>query len=163
MDVLKIVLKMSLHYVFRHPDFVPLVNNFSSPDSIPHTPSKITKSNRFNAIAVKSWVMYSLLMKRELLVQSQDTKKIMLDWTKLLQELHDELGEREICCSSDGNYMSFSFFFSFLKNDFFFLLDVFLYHLLENFFETDRKLFRKDIYQCYHCIYGVHLGVNREK
>ncbi|CAO3660434.1 unnamed protein product [Rhizopus stolonifer] len=141
MDVLRIVLKMSLHYVFRHPDFVPLVNNFSSPDSIPHTPSKITKSNRFNAIAVKSWVMYSLLMKRELSVQNQDTKKIMLDWTKLLQELHDELGEREICCSSD---------------------DVFLYHLLENFFETDRKLFRKDIYQCYHCIYGVHLGTDTD-
>ncbi|KAI9264814.1 hypothetical protein BY458DRAFT_513660 [Sporodiniella umbellata] len=140
-DVLKTIMKMTLYYVFRHPDFVPLVNNFSSPDSVPHTPSKITKSNRFNAIAVKSWVMFSILMKRELVLCGQGGNSKLFDWTKLLQELHDELGEREICCTSN---------------------DVFLHHLLLNLFETDSTLFRKDIYQCYHCIYGVHLGAETD-
>ncbi|KAG1031933.1 hypothetical protein G6F25_011708 [Rhizopus arrhizus] len=101
-DILTIVLRMTVYYIFRHPDFVPLVNNFSSPDSIPHTPSRITKANRFNAIVIKSWIIHSHLIKRELRAQTRKTQKIMFDWVKLLQEFHDELGEREICCTSNG-------------------------------------------------------------
>lgn len=39
-------------------------------------------------------------------------------------------------------------------------VDAFLHHLLDCLIETDSQAFRKDIYQCYHCIYGVHLGVS---
>ncbi|CEI91811.1 hypothetical protein RMCBS344292_06089 [Rhizopus microsporus] len=137
MDGLSVLKRMTLFYIFRHPDFVPLVNNFSSPDSIPHTPSRTTKSNRFNSIVVKSWVISSHIIKQVLASQVQDTHSIKFSWVKLLQELHDELGEREICCVANN---------------------AFLHHLLDCLIETDSQAFRKDIYQCYHCIYGVHLG-----
>jgi hypothetical protein len=58
-------------------------------------------------------------------------------------------------CGKDG--------FKFIQLIVFLLLDVFLHHLLNNLFETDSEAFRKDIYQCYHCIYGVHLGVSCKK
>ncbi|CEI97466.1 hypothetical protein RMCBS344292_11598 [Rhizopus microsporus] len=139
MDGLSVLKRMTLFYIFRHPDFVPLVNNFSSPDSIPHTPSRTTKSNKFNSIVVKSWVISSHIIKQVLASQVQDTHSIKFSWVKLLQELHDELGEREICCVANN---------------------AFLHHLLDCLIETDGQTFRKDIYQCYHCIYGVHLGVS---
>lgn len=110
MDGLSVLKRMTLFYIFRHPDFVPLVNNFSSPDSIPHTPSRTTKSNKFNSIVVKSWVISSHIIKQVLASQVQDTHSIKFSWVKLLQELHDELGEREICCVANSKRLFYLFF-----------------------------------------------------
>lgn len=130
---------MSTYYIFRHPDFVPLVNNFTSPDIPPHAPSKATKSNGFNDLMIKSWVLYSYLLQNALsTVQDTSAGDIMQSWSQLLQELHDELGEREICGASNS---------------------LFIHHLLNTLVKVDNVAFRRAIYQCYHCLYGVHLAV----
>ncbi|KAI7905962.1 uncharacterized protein BX663DRAFT_483630 [Cokeromyces recurvatus] len=125
-----------------HPDFVPLVNNFTTPDIPPHRPSKVTKSNIFNDIIVKSWVLQSYLIQHMFRKNSCSVANdTMILWAELLQELHDELGEREVCGVA--------------KN-------IFLHHLLETFIKIDNKIFRREIYQCYHCLYDVHLAAESD-
>lgn len=137
---LVILLRMSTCYIFRHNDFVPLVNNFTTPDVPPHTPSKITKTNGFNDILIKSWVLQSHLIQRALTNSASiDNDDIIVTWAELLQELHDELGEREICGASKS---------------------VFIYHLMETLTRVNDNRFRREIYQCYHCLYGVHLAAS---
>jgi hypothetical protein len=137
---LVILLRMSTCYIFRHPDFVPLVNNFTTPDVPPHTPSKVTKSNGFNDIVIKSWVLQSRLIQHTLTNNtSLSSDDVVLTWAELLQELHDELGEREICGVSKS---------------------IFIHHLMETLTNVDDSTFRREIYQCYHCLYGVHLAVS---
>ncbi|CEP06985.1 hypothetical protein, partial, partial [Parasitella parasitica] len=100
MDTLSILLKMSIYYIFRHPDFVPIVNNFTSPDMPPHAPSRVTKMNGFNDILIKSWVLQSSLLQYALKLSSKHSvvaDNAMNMWGELLQQLHDELGEREVC------------------------------------------------------------------
>ncbi|KAI8378602.1 hypothetical protein BD560DRAFT_389864 [Blakeslea trispora] len=136
------VLKMSIYYMFRHPDFVPFVNNFSSPDVPPHTPSKATKANKFNAIIVKAWVLQSHLIQQALEdTKSQSTDELQRAWAELLHSLHDELGEREFCGASNS---------------------IFLHHVRETLVKVDDLAFRREIYQCYHCLYGVHLAAESD-
>lgn len=114
---------------------MPLVNNFTAPDMPPHTPSKATKSNGFNDLLIRSWVLHSYLLQHSV----RGDKEIMSSWAQLLQELHDELGEREICGASKS---------------------LFIQHLLATLTRTDNMTFRREIYQCYHCLFGVHLAVS---
>ncbi|KAI9478245.1 MAG: hypothetical protein EXX96DRAFT_570148 [Benjaminiella poitrasii] len=136
-DKLVVMIKMSTYYIFRHPDFIPLVNNFTTPDMPPHRPSKITKSNIFNDIIVKSWVLQSYLFQHVLNKSNSTTNDMMVTWAELLQELHDELGEREVCGAAKS---------------------IFLHHLLDTFMKVDDTSLRREIYQCYHCLYDVHLA-----
>lgn len=39
-------------------------------------------------------------------------------------------------------------------------LGIFLTHLMATLTKADDTHFRRDIYQCYHCLYGVHLAVS---
>jgi hypothetical protein len=95
---------MSIFYVFRHPDFIPLVNNFKNQDVSPHTPSKTTRSNGFNNILIKSWVLESKLVT----YMHQKNKLVAPDfmprWASLLQDVHDDLGERVICGAADSRF-----------------------------------------------------------
>lgn len=98
---------MSIYYIFRHPDFVPLVNNFSTPDTPPHTPSKITKSNGFNDIMIKAWVIQSYLIQHTLHKYEEPTNGATGIWAELLKGLHDELGEREVCGAAKRKFKQF--------------------------------------------------------
>lgn len=40
------------------------------------------------------------------------------------------------------------------------ILGIFLSHLMNTLTKSDDMHFRRDIYQCYHCLYGVHLAVS---
>ncbi|CAO3593379.1 unnamed protein product [Absidia cylindrospora] len=133
-DSLMIILRTTILYTFRHPDFIPLVNNFSNPDMTPHVPSKKTKINSYNAVATKSWVMISTLAQHRM--TQENYKKKLASLAILLQTMHDELGEREVCGASKG---------------------IFLQHLVELLSRVDVDEHRRGIYQCYHCLYGVHL------
>lgn len=93
-----IFLRTTIFYIFRHPDYIPLVNNFTIPDVPPHRPSKRTKANFYNALTTKSWLLLSILIQQN---ANDDKEKIAL-LSELLQNMHDELGEREICGTSDG-------------------------------------------------------------
>lgn len=139
-DTLSVLLKMSIYYIFRHPDFVPIVNNFSTPDVPPHAPSKITKSNGFNDILVKSWVLQSNLLQNIIKMNQENlADDVMKAWGELLQQFHDELGEREVCGPAKA---------------------LFARHLMGTLGKIDANLFKREIYQCYHCLYGVHLTVS---
>ncbi|KAI9260891.1 hypothetical protein EDC94DRAFT_610142 [Helicostylum pulchrum] len=138
---LSILLRMSIYYIFRHPDFVPLVNNFTVPDMPPHTPSRITKSNGFNDIMIKSWVLKSYLIQHTLRHYGEPVNDTISTWSELLKELHDELGEREVCGAAKR---------------------IFLTHLMATLTKADDTHFRRDIYQCYHCLYGVHLAAESD-
>ncbi|ORZ15034.1 hypothetical protein BCR42DRAFT_353065 [Absidia repens] len=138
-DSLMIILRTTILYTFRHPDFIPLVNNFSNPDMTPHVPSKKTKINSYNAVATKSWVMISTLAQHKMKQENSDDKLAPL--ANLLQTMHDELGEREVCGASKG---------------------IFLQHLVELLSRVAVDEHRRGIYQCYHCLYGVHLVAESE-
>lgn len=104
------LLRMSIYYIFRHPDFVPLVNNFSTPDVPPHTPSKVTKSNGFNDIVAKAWVLQSYLVQHVIQHnEERNTNGAIYTWAELLKELHEELGEREVC-GAGKRKLFFSFY-----------------------------------------------------
>ncbi|KAI8967147.1 hypothetical protein BDF20DRAFT_901944, partial [Mycotypha africana] len=140
---------MTVYYLFRHPDFIPLVNNFTEPDVPQHRPSKTSKGNVFNQVIVKAWVCQSSLVQTKVRQQMQQQQQqqdvgmhaILSLGAEVMQELHDELGEREICDASNGIYLQ---------------------HLLETLVKVDDKRFRRDIYQCYHCLYGVHLAAETD-
>ncbi|KAI8333838.1 hypothetical protein BC941DRAFT_106385 [Chlamydoabsidia padenii] len=133
-DSLMIMLRTTMIYTFRHPDFIPLVNNFSNPDVKPHVPSRKTKINSYNAVTTKLWVMTSTLAQRN--IQKVGDGDKMTSLANLLQNMHDELGEREVCGASKG---------------------IFLQHLIKLLSNVDFEDNRRGIYQCYHCLYGVHL------
>ncbi|KAI8080754.1 uncharacterized protein B0P05DRAFT_72267 [Gilbertella persicaria] len=136
------LLKMSIYYMFRHPDFVPFVNNFSSPDVPPHTPSKITKSNSFNEIIIKGWVLQSHLFQQAFKKTTNESiREVKHAWAELLHSLHDELGEREVCGVAKS---------------------IFLQHVMDTLVQVDDVTFRREIYQCYHCLYGVHLAAESD-
>ncbi|KAI9312531.1 hypothetical protein BX666DRAFT_2031252 [Dichotomocladium elegans] len=141
-DALVIVLHMSIYYIFRHPDFIPLVNNFVNPGAEPHTPSNVTRASGFNIILVDVWVLTSMLIQRSIREHPSENSKNTKD--KLLAALltlHDELGEREICGVSKG---------------------IFLKHLLK-LLTTEAKIkHRIGVYQCYHCLYGLHLAAESD-
>ncbi|KAI7893343.1 uncharacterized protein EV154DRAFT_501727 [Mucor mucedo] len=139
---LSALLRMSIYYIFRHPDFVPLVNNFSTPDVPPHTPSKVTKSNGFNDIVAKAWVLQSYLIQHVIQHnEERNTNGAIYTWAELLKELHEELGEREVCGAGKR---------------------IFLSHLMDTLTKADDLQFRREIYQCYHCLYGVHLAAESD-
>jgi hypothetical protein len=153
---------MSIYYIFRHPDFVPLVNNFSTPDVPPHTPSKITKSNGFNDIMIKAWVLQSYLIQH--VIQHNEVPNMngaISTWAELLKELHEELGEREVCGAGKRKFTSIVqiFFFDIHVHNLYYV-GIFLSHLMTTLTKADDIQFRREIYQCYHCLYGVHLAVS---
>jgi hypothetical protein len=89
---------MSIYFIFRHPDYIPFVNNFTNPDVPPHTPSKITRSNRFIDILIKGWVLQSHLFQHVVYNNNEPIlNEVMISWAEILQQLHDELGERKVC------------------------------------------------------------------
>ncbi|KAI8096895.1 uncharacterized protein BX664DRAFT_68541 [Halteromyces radiatus] len=138
-DSLMILLRTTIIYTFRHPDFIPLVNNFSNPEMTPHVPSRKTKINSYNAVTTKSWVLVSTLAQQKIKYDNDENKMVSL--ASLLQNMHDELGEREVCGASKG---------------------IFLQHLVQVLSEVDANNNRRGIYQCYHCLYGVHLAAEAE-
>lgn len=155
-DKLSALLRMSIYYIFRHPDFVPLVNNFSTPDVPPHTPSKITKSNGFNDIVAKSWVIQSYLVQHVIQHNKEpNTNGAIYTWAELLKELHEELGEREVCGAGKRKFIFFITGFPYSC----IYVGIFLSHLMTTLTKADDVQFRREIYQCYHCLYGVHLAV----
>ncbi|CAO3617860.1 unnamed protein product [Cunninghamella blakesleeana] len=137
-DSLMIFLRTTIFYIFRHPDYIPLVNNFTIPDVPPHRPSERTKENFYNALTTKSWLLLSILIQ---LNSNNDKQKITL-LSELLQNMHDELGEREICRTSNGMFLRY------------------IMKILTINDESDEN--RGGIYQCYHCLYGVHLTADGE-
>lgn len=103
MDSLLIVLQMAVQYVYRHPDFIPIANNFTTSSAEPHDPSNVTRSSRFNSIVINSWVLTSSLIQRSIpgdnTPASIKSKRTLVD---TLISLHDELGERQICGVAKG-------------------------------------------------------------
>jgi hypothetical protein len=97
---------MTSQYMFRHPDFIPLVNNFVNPEAPIHAPSATTKANGFNVLMVRLWVWTSHMIRQyasnevENLEQQNETQKQLAE---LLSDVHDDLGEREICGADKGN------------------------------------------------------------
>ncbi|RUS26926.1 hypothetical protein BC938DRAFT_483927, partial [Jimgerdemannia flammicorona] len=61
--------------------------------------------------------------------------------TELLDIVHNELGDRELCNEDDG---------------------IFLRYALRMFADAGRQAHRREIFQCYDCMYGVHLSVDAE-
>ncbi|KAI8985349.1 hypothetical protein BDB01DRAFT_787727 [Pilobolus umbonatus] len=137
-DDMVVILKMSTYYIFRHPDFIPIVNNFSAPDQQPHTPSRITKLNGFNDLLTKAWTLQSYIVESSLATDPEGDTSIGI-WADLLQELHDELGEREIC-GAGGN--------------------IFLVYIKDLLTKVNCIKYRRSIYQCYHCLYQIHLAAD---
>ena len=102
-DTVMIIIQMTMHYIFRHEDFIPIANNFVTPASDPHTPSKATRNCRFNTIVVNTWVLLSILIHRSVLdSDAASTSDVKSALTDVLLNLHDELGEREICGAAKG-------------------------------------------------------------
>lgn len=100
-----LLLHMTSQYMFRHPDFIPLVNNFVNPEAPIHAPSATTKSNGFNVLMVRLWVWISHMIRQytaneiESPEQVNETQKQLAE---LLSDVHDDLGEREICGADKG-------------------------------------------------------------
>ncbi|KAI8060297.1 hypothetical protein BC940DRAFT_160374 [Gongronella butleri] len=137
LDSLLILLRTSMVYIFRHPDFIPLVNNFATPDSTPHVPSRRTIANFFNALSTRAWVLVATLMERRF----HDDNDKMMGLASVLQTLHDELGEREICGAGNG---------------------IFLQYLMRILGGLDMNDNRSGVYQCYHCLFGILLAKEGE-
>lgn len=98
-----ILLRMSIYYNFRHSDYVPFVNNFTNPEVPLHRPSKVTKSNGFNSILIKAWVLQSHLFQHVILNNEDPVEnEVLSSWAKLLHDLHDDLGEREMCGAANS-------------------------------------------------------------
>lgn len=97
-DALLIALQMTVYYIFRHPDFIPLVNNFKIHGVEPHVPSQVTRSSSFNIVLVEIWVLLSTFIQDMANSTDNETAKTIKDkLAETLITLHDELGEREIC------------------------------------------------------------------
>ncbi|KAG1115147.1 hypothetical protein G6F42_014009 [Rhizopus arrhizus] len=96
LDTLSVLLKMTIYYSYRHPDFVPIINNFN--DLPPHTPSKTSRVNGFNDILAKTWVLQSHLI-MHIIKMNKDIvpENAMVAWAEVLKDLHEDLGEREVC------------------------------------------------------------------
>ncbi|GAN06215.1 hypothetical protein MAM1_0115c05695 [Mucor ambiguus] len=139
LDTLSVLLKMSIYYIYRHPDFVPVVNNFN--DLPPHTPSKTSRVNGFNDILAKSWVLHSHLMLHIIETNKESVpENAMVIWAEVLTDLHYQLGEREICSSGKS---------------------ILLQHMRTVFRQLDGPVFRLEFYQCYVCLYGVeHIPIS---
>lgn len=139
LDTLSVLLKMTIYYIYRHPDFVPVINNFN--DLPPHTPSKTSRVNGFNDILAKSWVLHSHLMLHMIETNKESVpENAMAVWAEVLKDLHLELGEREICGSGKATLLQ---------------------HMGTVFRQLDDPVFRLEFYQCYRCLYGVeHLPVS---
>ncbi|KAK4510606.1 uncharacterized protein ATC70_005037 [Mucor velutinosus] len=139
LDTLSVLLKMGIYYIYRHPDFVPVVNNFN--DLPPHTPSKTSRVNGFNDILAKSWVLHSHLMLHMVKMNKDSVPEdTMVVWAEVLKDLHYELGEREICGSGKS---------------------ILLQHMRAVFRQLDGPVFRLEFYQCYVCLYGVeHIPIS---
>ncbi|KAI8145939.1 hypothetical protein BJV82DRAFT_29849 [Fennellomyces sp. T-0311] len=135
-DTVLIIIQMTMHYIFRHADFIPLVNNFAIPTADPHVPSQTTRNCRFNTIVANGWVLMATLV-QHLIPDSNDSSEIKCALADTLLSLHDELGEREICGVAKG---------------------AFLKYLLKLLTQENSTKYRRGIYQCYHCLYGVHLA-----
>ena len=104
-DALLIALQMTVYYIFRHPDFIPLVNNFKIHGVEPHVPSQVTRSSSFNVVLVEIWVLLSTFMQDTANTTDDETAKTIKDkLAETLITLHDELGEREICGVSKGKH-----------------------------------------------------------
>lgn len=133
LDTLSVLLKMSIYYIYRHPDFVPVVNNFN--DLPPHTPSKTSRVNGFNDIMAKTWVLHSHLM-LHIIENNRESvpENAKVAWAEVLLELHFQLGEREICGSGKS---------------------ILLQHMRAVFRQLHGPAFRLEFYQCYVCLYGV--------
>ncbi|KAI7879176.1 hypothetical protein K492DRAFT_208427 [Lichtheimia hyalospora FSU 10163] len=141
-DALLIALQMTVYYIFRHPDFIPLVNNFKIHGVEPHVPSQVTRSSSFNVVLVEIWVLLSTFMQDTANIIDNETAKTIKDkLAETLITLHDELGEREICGVSKG---------------------IFLKHLLNLLATESKTQYRIGIYQCYHCLYGLHLDADSD-
>lgn len=102
-DALLIALQMTVYYIFRHPDFIPLVNNFKIHGVEPHVPSQVTRSSSFNVVLVEIWVLLSTFIQESAYTNNDESAKaIKVKLAETLITLHDELGEREICGVSKG-------------------------------------------------------------
>lgn len=96
---------MTSQYMFRHPDFIPLVNNFVNPEAPIHAPSVTTKANGFNVLMVRLWVWISHMIRLYSDNEIQETdqqNEIQTQLSELLSDVHDDLGEREICGTDKG-------------------------------------------------------------
>ncbi|KAF7726581.1 Histone transcription regulator 3 [Apophysomyces ossiformis] len=136
-DSLFILLRTSFIYIFRHPDFVPLVNNFPVQDNPPHVPSLKTKAGAFSAITAKIWAVQSMLIRWTIMQNPSIEAETLPALVEVLLATHEELGEREICGSAKGTFIK---------------------QLLELLIGTKDIEYRRSIYQCYHCLYGVHVA-----
>ncbi|KAI9470445.1 hypothetical protein BDB00DRAFT_251414 [Zychaea mexicana] len=136
LDAVLVVLQMTVQYVFRHADFIPLVNNFTTPTSENHSPSNTTRSARFNSIVINTWVLASTIIQSCIPDDGNASNlEVKHTLTDTLMTLHDELGERQICGVAKG---------------------AFLKHLLK--LPSNDTKYKMGIYQCYHCLYGVALA-----
>lgn len=91
--------------MFRHPDFIPLVNNFVNPEAPIHAPSATTKANGFNVLMVRLWVWVSHMIRQYTFNEVEDVeqqKETQKQLAELLSDVHDDLGEREICGADKG-------------------------------------------------------------
>ena len=94
---------MAVQYVYRHQDFIPIANNFSTSTAEPHDTSNVTRSSRFNSIVINSWVLTSNIIQQS--IPDDNTPASIESTRKLvgtLISLHDELGERQICGVANG-------------------------------------------------------------
>ncbi|KAG2223646.1 hypothetical protein INT45_010005 [Circinella minor] len=134
-DTLLIVLQMAVRYVYRHPDFIPIANNFTTSSAEPHEPSNVTRTSRFNSIVINSWVLTSTLIQKSI-PNDNSTASIKSKHTLVdtLISLHDELGERQICGVAKG---------------------AFLKYLLKLPPQENNIKYKIGVFQCYHCLYGV--------
>ncbi|KAI9007532.1 hypothetical protein CLU79DRAFT_778404 [Phycomyces nitens] len=134
---LLIVIQMSIFYIYRHSDFIALISRYETPESVPHSPSEITKANSFNDTVMQAWVLLSILMHVELEEMPIYEADLATSLSTLLKDIHEELGEREICGSGNG---------------------IFLKHLLKVLPKSDDAEECASLYQCYHCLYGLLLA-----
>ncbi|ORY98057.1 hypothetical protein BCR43DRAFT_490797 [Syncephalastrum racemosum] len=133
-DALAIILQMTIYYLYRHPDFIHLVNNFSNPNMDTHTPSNTTRNSAFNTIVAHAWTLMTQLGAHVIDLKGNELPE-------LLSSLHDDLGEREICGTSKG---------------------ILLKEILRFLTRSNAVQHRRGIYQCYHCLYGVHLAAESD-
>lgn len=131
---------MTVYYIFRHVDFLPLVSNYkaSITENVnQYMPSPLTRSGGFNRVVVNAWVIFSTVVQHAFEGKDpsfvDEAEYALVD---LLMTMHDELGERSICSASNS---------------------IFLKHLLQVLLQGKNPQYRMGIYQCYLCLYGVLL------
>ncbi|KAI7863344.1 hypothetical protein BDF14DRAFT_1845257 [Spinellus fusiger] len=140
-ETICIVLRMSIYYLYRHADFIALISRFTASDLPEHSPSAVTKKNPFNDTVVRLWVLQSILVHVSLNDLPIYESDMVNHLSSLLKDLHEELGEREICSSADG---------------------IFLNYLVKTLPKTGDTEDLDSLYQCYHCLYGIILTSDSE-